>query len=137
MLATVQGNVQAELSTQKQQVFVDIVFLNTTGKAVNPFAHNTLPGLTVIGGFVHIGVFVIGRMAVKYGIGCTLVKITGLDMIAPGIGRQTGYIGCNIAPLLATVAGNLHLAIIGTYPDQVLVEWRLGNGEDSTVVFSP
>ena len=122
--AAVNAAEQAHLRAQEEQVLVLQVFPDLVREARELIALQHGPCLAHVGRTCHIGLMVTVHMIVKGGIDHILAETGRLDAADPGLRGDAGcsHIFRHISPGLAAIGGVLQIAVIGTHPDDVLVQ---------------
>src|SRR5262245_54209326 len=96
-------------------------------------ARDILPSLAEIFGGKNIGFKVIVTMAIEANIGAS-VPCIGTDYACDiGIGRNPGDTIDDILPGLAAIPRNLHVAVVGSDPDDTLLDRRFSDRHDLSV----
>ncbi len=119
VLSPIQSNKETKLCTEKQQIWVYVIFLNIADKSVNVICNDVLPCFTEICGFIGVRFHIIVRVPFKNGIGSCLIKTTCLNMVAPGIFGQTNNVFYRICPCFSSILSDLNITVISTYPKNI------------------
>ena len=128
---------EAELGAEEQQVGLDQVFLDHVRIAAHALAvvgaEQARPGLAVVGRAIEPRLHVAKRVAVEGRIGGAGGMAARLDPAHPAVRRQARHVGDDVGPVLAAVARELQVAVVGADPDRVRVLRRLADRVDRRV----
>src|SRR5580704_3634174 len=93
-------------------------------------SHDRLPGFAEVGGLVDERIAIADQVKIDAYIGATGIKDGGRDAGDRSEWRQSGNAFGHIRPSRRAVFGVPDLAIVGSRPDQTLLDFRGSNGED-------
>jgi len=120
-LSSVDGNPKAKLSSEKQEIGFDQIFLDHVSVSTNAFrvlrCYERRPSFTVISRFENIRHHVAKSMPVKRGVSGAGVEVARLNPGHPRVLGQTGDVTDDIRPGLAAVARDLKIPVIRADPD--------------------
>ena len=96
-----------------------------------------LPGFPHVGGTGYVGTMIPVHMMIEGGIDRLPVEGRRLDTAHPGLRRDAGagQVGRYVRPCLSAVGGDLQVAVIGSYANDVCIQRRFGDRKDRRVVF--
>ena len=128
---------QAEFGAEEQQLRVDGVFadhVRVAAHAPGIFRGDERgPAPAVVGRHVQVRRHVAEGMAVEGRVRRARRERARLHPVDPAVLRQAADVADHILPVLSAVARQLHVAVVGAYPDEAALERRLADGEDGGV----
>ncbi len=134
LTAAVEGDEESELGAGKEQLGVDRILFDGPHVTLEAFADGRTPGRAEVIGAVDVGRHVAVAMTVEGDEGGALVVGAGEDRGDPGAFGDIGHRVGDSGPCGPRVARDLHQPVVGSDPDQVRIDGRLGDGVDGGVV---
>ncbi len=125
---------QCELAAAEEQVLVFAIFLDHVDGVVGGDVVGDLgPGLTEILGLEDPRMEVGAAMSIDGDVCPSPCEVGRLDAADPQIVvRQISDAIDHVGPCLASIAGDLHVAVVGSGPDDFRIDRRLGDGDDGS-----
>ena len=126
---------QALIGTEEEQTWRCGVLHHRKAKAVHIFGRGQArPFFAVIGGVVEVSVPVIEAVIIHHDEGFTRVFSGYFNLRNPGTFGAIRQAVAYIFPVFAAIAGDLDVAVIGAYPDHILVGRAGSNGKNGAII---
>jgi len=134
--AAIQSNEQSIFRAKEKQIGIDRILPDNMSMTNNIIGGDSGPVAAHINGVINMGLHVPGAVTVKSDKSLVGIMRRCLHATHPGSLRQTINIIADLAPFPAVITADLQVAVIGSHPDDIFVERRFADAENSAVVFS-